>query len=219
MAATLQTILEDIGAYLDQDTTLPTGTELTVRVNLVNQAVREWGNSYQWKQLQKNSVLTFALSGTSVGFPANFKKLMSPVYDITQTVDNEYVEIDPDDRFDKNSTDKYLYTGGNDSSGKYLVINPAMVSGASLIYTYQSFPSSLGTLADTAEIPDSSFLVKRTIAQILSSRSDQRFPLINSEADNSLSNMIEEEATFSGGQNNRTPDWTRKTNFRLGRDG
>ena len=40
---TLSQILADSAAYLDLDPSLPTGTELTVRINYAQQAVNEWG--------------------------------------------------------------------------------------------------------------------------------------------------------------------------------
>lgn len=219
MAKTLQDILDDVAAYLDQDTTLATGTELTVRVNLIDQALREWGDSYQWKQLRVfNYAPSWALSATSMALPTNFKKLMSAPYDVSVNPDNEYPEIRAEDRFLKGSSDRYSIVGGNDASGRYLVINPALTSGVSLVLDYQSTPSSMATLADISVCPDANFLVKRTIANILSSRSDPRFPTLKAEADDSLANMIEEEATLSGGQNNTTSSWIKQNNFVIGRD-
>lgn len=216
MAKTLQNILDDVAAYLDQDTTLATGTELTVRVNLVDQALREWGESYEWKQLRVPFSPTVLLSMTSIGLPANHKKFMSALYDKSLSASNEYLEINPSDRFSKLSTDKYFYIQGNEATGKYLIINPALTSGVSLVGDFQSYPSSMATLADTSVVPDTNFLVKRTIANILSARSDSRFPTLKAEADDSLANMIENEATPSGGENNRTSNWMNRNNFKIG---
>jgi len=213
---TLNQVLQDVGAYIDQDTTLPTGTELTVRVNLVNQSLDEWGNAYQWKQLRVIYSPTFALSATSIGLPTNFKKLMSPPYDISLTSDNKYIEIRPEERFNKLSTDKYSYILGNEAGGKALIINPALTSGASLVLDYQSFPSSMATLQDVAVTSNPEFLVKRTIAYILEARADQRFPLVKAEADRIISTAIEEEDTPSGGMDNRVPDFARSGSFRIG---
>lgn len=218
MAVTLNTILNDVAAFVDQDTTLATGTELTVRVNLINQALTEWAEAYQWKQLKYPSVLTFALSGTSVGLNPNFKKLMTGVYDVSVSPNTLYEQITEADKFTKNSQDKYILVGGNKADGLYINFNPGMASGMSLNYYYQSTPSSLATLADVSVCPSGEFLAKRTIATILQSRSDSRFPIIKAEADNLLANMIEEEVSQSGGQNNRVPDVYRSNNFRLGRD-
>lgn len=214
MAKTLQQLLSDIGAFIDQDTTLPTGTEMDVRVNLVNQSLNEWAEAYQWQSLRSTAALPFALSATSVGLPANFKKLMSPVVDVTISGDNKYVEIPASDRF-KTLHDRWVVVGGNESTGKYMLI-AGMPSGASLVFDYQRYPSALATLVDVAEIPQPAYLVKRTLAHILESRSDTRFPDMQAQADRVLESMIEEEDVPSGGANNRVPDWARSTGFRIG---
>lgn len=214
--ATLNSVLADVAAYIDQDTTLATGTELTVRVNLINQALNEWAETYQWASLRVTSPVTFALSAVSIGLATNFKKLMSPIVDRSLTSDNVYVQIRPEERYNKLSSDKYCYILGNDVIGKSLNVNPALASGASLVYDYQSTPSSMATLQDVSVCPSTDFLVKRTIARLLESRSDARFTFVKEEADSALANMMQEEATPSGGQNNRTPNWATKANFRVG---
>lgn len=216
--STLQQILQDTAAYVNQDPTLVTGTDLTAWANLVNQAQNEWGDTYQWKQLRYTTFPATGFSQTSIGLPTTFKKLMSPVVDYSTGVDSPtaYEQIRASDRFNKVSTDKYVYLMGNDAQGKYLVVNPALTSAASLAYDWQGTPSSMATLQDVAVCPSREYLVKRTIQYILSARSDSRFPQIKSEADELLSNMVEEEAAISGGQRNTTPDYYKSRNFRLG---
>lgn len=216
--ANLQQLLQDTAAYVNQDPTLVTGTDLTAWANLVNQAQNEWGDTYQWRQLRYTTVPTTVYSQASIGLASTFKKLMSPVYDFSTGISSptKYEQIRPEDRFNKDSTDKYVYLMGNDSQGKYLVINPPLASGVSLSFDWQSTPSSMATLQDVAVCPSREYLVKRTIQYILSARSDSRFPQIKSEADELLSNMIEEEAAISGGQQNTTPDYYKSRNFRLG---
>ena len=218
MAQTLQNILDDVASFIDQDTTLATGTELTIRVNFVNQALKEWSNAYQWKSLRVTHSPSFSLSAISLGLPTNFKKLMSPVYDMSKTTENEYPEIRAWERFTKVSTDRYVYQSGDDASGYYLTINPALVSGASIVLDYQSHASSMATLADICVCPQPQFVSRKVIGYILESRSDARFPQINAEADRLLLNMIEEENAASGGENNRTPDIFRQIKFRVGSD-
>lgn len=215
--ATLNSVLADVAAVVDQDTTLATGTELTVRVNLVNQALNEWAEAYEWKQLRQSSSLTFSLSGVSSALPTNFKRLMSPIYDAGNSY-YEYKEIDPDSRFLVASDDKYVWIGGNPASGYFVNINPAMASGASLVFEYQSTPSSLATLQDVSVCPSGEFLAKRTIAYILQSRSDGRFPVVKAESDDLLSNMIEDEAGFTGGMTNTNPDYYAKRGWRIGEE-
>ena len=217
MLYTVSDVLSDVAGYINQDTTLPTGTELTTWINLINQAQQEWGNSYQWKELRVDKYSpSFGLSFTSLALPSNFKKLMSPVYDMSKTSSNKYLEIPPSDRHLKTSDQKYCYFVGNDLTGKALVINPALPSGASIVFDYQAFPSSVASTTDVLTCPNRQFIVKRVEAYILSSRSDPRFPLVKAEADNSLANMIEEEAAKSGGMNNQTKNYYRQVNFRIG---
>ena len=219
MTLTLEDILQRIGGYVDQDTSTPTGTDLTTRTNYVNRAINEWASAYQWRPLRKKFEATVLLSATSIGLPTNFKKLMSPAYDMSKSTPDEYREIRGEEKYLKNSSDKYVVVRGDIAAGRYIEVNPPLASGASLVMEYQSFPSSLATLTDVPQIPDPEYLVQRSIAYVLESRSDTRFPQVKSDADRLLSQMIEEEIAPSGGQNNRVPDTYRRNNFRIGYDG
>lgn len=220
MAKTLQNILEDIGAYIDQDTTLPSGVEESVRINLVDQALQEWGAAYQWKQLRNVATVPFTYSGTSVGLPGNFKKMMSPVYDIAQAIGSqrEYDEIMPSTAYVRLDTDKYITIGGDPGTGHYMNINPAMNSGFSGSYHFQSFPSSMATLSDVCVCPDYMFIVKRVSGLIFESRSDSRFPQLKADADLLLQRMIEEEQATSGAMKNKTQTWTSGSGFVMGEE-
>ena len=214
---TVNNVLTDIAGYINQDTTIPTGTELDTWINLINQAQTEWGEAYQWKDLRVNRYSpSFGLSAVSIGLPVNFKKLMSPVYDMSKSSSNKYKEIPPSDRHLKTSSDKYCYLTGNNISGKALTIHPALISGASIVLDYQSNPSSVASLNDILTCPSRQFIVKRVESYILASRSDSRFPLVAKEAENSMENMMEEEAVKSGGMDNRTPNYFKQISFRIG---
>lgn len=215
--ATLLSILNNVAAFIDQDTTLATGMELTVRINLVNQALTEWSETYQWKQLRISPYSpSFGLSSVSMALPNNFRKIMSIPIDNSITSSNNYTQILPQDRFIKNINDKYCYITGNDAIGYALNINPALSSGVSLVFDYQSIPSSMATLQDISVCPSSEFLIKRTIAYIFQSRSDSRFPGVKSESDDMLANLIEDEASPSVGQKNSIPDYLKNQGFRIG---
>lgn len=218
MAYTLLGVLNDIAAIIDQDTTLATGSDLTVRVNLINQAQVEWANSYQWKDLRYRFAPSVGYSTTSTALPANFKKLMSSVIDVTLTSSNEYVEISPSDALRKLSTDRYVYVRGNLPDNQHLRINPALVSGVSLVLEYQAYPSSLATLQDVLTCPNPQFISNRVLSQLFAARSDPRFPQYKSFADDELAKMIEEESVPSGGADNRTPDYLTRSGFVIGED-
>jgi len=216
--ATLNNILQEIGAYIDQDTSLPTGDDLLTRAKFIDIALQEWGNAYQWKELRVvNSNISFALSGTSTALPSNYKKLMSPVKDTVATTDNTWIEINPEDRYDKVNGDKWVAIGGDQSSGKFMMLS-GMPSGASLNFDYQSFPSSMVTLQDVCVCPHHEYITKRATALILESRSDSRFPQVKADADVLLSRMIEEDETPSLAENNRIDDWPRSIDFVIGED-
>lgn len=215
--ATLSNILADIGAIVNQDTTLPTGTDLSMQVNLVDQSLKEWGEAYEWKQLRvPNYALPFALSATSIALPGNFEKLMGRPFNAALTTGNDYEELRPEDRFTKQTNDRYCWTGGDDSIGHYIVLNPALASGASIVFDYQSVPSSMATLQDVCVCPSKNFITHRVIGKIYESRSDPRFQTFKTYADNTMVQLIQEEAALSGAMTNRTPVQYDKIGFRIG---
>jgi len=216
--STLRTVLDQVASFINQDPSLVTGTDLTSQVNFINLSQKEWADTYEWDQLRLSYSIPVTYSGTSVALPSNFKKLMSPVYDKSLTSSNKYEKISSSGRFTKSSSDKYIVRGGNDATGYYLLINPPMASGASLVVDYQSHPSSAATVQDVMVCPSDAFLTARTISKVLAARSDERFPTFKAESDDILSNLIEDEAAFSGAQNNRTPDYFTKNNFIVGVD-
>jgi hypothetical protein len=219
MAQTLlSSILTNVGAKVNQDTSALAGSELLVTVNYADQAQTDWADTYDWPLLRKTQSVTVLLSMTSIGLPNNFRKLLSPVIDRSLTASNTYVEVKPEERFDKLSTDRYCYIQGDDVTGRYMVINPGLPSGASIIFDYKSFPSSLATSSDAVTCPSPRFMTERIAFYILEARSDQRFPVVEARSNQILEGLVEEVNTPSGGENNRTQDWARKTNFRVGRD-
>lgn len=219
MQKTLQQILQDIGALIDQDTTLPTGTELTVRVAYANKALEQWGKSYEWKSLRRPDFApTVLLSATSFALPVDFVKPMSALVDVSKTTDNVYEFIDADERFAKLSSDRYAYVTGDPSTGYSLIVNPAVISGASLVMDYRGAPSSMATLQDICVCPDPDYIVKRAEAMILEARSDPRYPTSKEEARQSLAAMIEDQDAGSQGETNQVPDRYKQSGFVIGED-
>ncbi len=218
MSTTVQTILSNVAAYVNQDPSIPTGTDQTMWINLINQAQNEWGDVYQWKQLRVPVALSVGASQASFALPSNFKKMMSPLYDYSSgpNAPIRYWEIPPTERFSHSDTDRYCYILGNDISGFSLTLNPGAVSGASLCADIQTTPSSLATLSDVLTCPSPQFITLRTIAKILSARSDPRFPQVYSESNNLLSSMMEEEATPSLGTDGTVPNQYKVNQFRIG---
>jgi hypothetical protein len=214
---TLESVLQDVAAFINQDPATPTGTDLGMWISLVDHAQNEWATTYQWKQLRRPFYPTSA-SGVSLALPATFKKLMSPVYDLSLTSNNQYQEINPSERYLHTSSpdDKYCWVLGNWVTGFSLQMNPPPVAGASLSVDIQFYPSGLVTLPDVVTCPSHEYLVHRTIASVLAARSDPRFTHMAQDADELLSNMVEEEAARSGSWKNQTPSQFSNMGFRIG---
>lgn len=210
MQKTLEEILQDVGALVDQDTTTPTGTDLNTRRNFANLALEEWGNAYQWRQLRNIYDVPLNPSGASVALPLNFKKSMSVLFDKSKDTDNEYPEIHPQARHQYASDDKYFYILGDDITGRSLQINPVPVSGFSGVIDIQIFPSSMSGTSDLCGCPHPEFIVKRVGAYVLETRADPRFPLMKADADKLLSRMIEEEDAPSLAMKNQLRGYSSK---------
>ena len=201
--ATLQDILLDSASYLDLDATLPTGTELTTRVRFSKMAVREWGDAYKWRQLKTELNPTLG-SFASLAL-SNYRFLDGPPMEYLSTSTYQsYPEIAPSDRFDKNIDDKYSYVTGNDSEGWAIHISGINVN-ATLSIPYIRQPSTMSTLTDICEIPDTQFVTERVISYVLQARNDERFPIVVAEGNRLLKNMVSTEMIKLPGGTNTTP--------------
>ena len=49
---TVGDILKSVGALTEQDAIFPTGTDLSVRIQYVNDALGEWADAYTWEDLR-----------------------------------------------------------------------------------------------------------------------------------------------------------------------
>lgn len=184
MARTLSQILINSNSYLDLEASEPTGDDLDVRIDYAQQAVREWADSYRWKELSTPTSLF--LTSATISLASNFKELEGIPTDISG---EQYPQIIPGDRIFKESTDKYSFITGNQQSGFTLTVN-GLSAGATLSLTYQRQPSNMATLSDICEVPDDQFVVEKIISKVLQSRSDERFPQVEANAQRLLGNMI-----------------------------
>lgn len=184
MSRTLSQILIDSNSYLDLEASEPTGDDLTVRTNYAQQAVREWADSYRWKEL--STPLTTIVTLGTISLPTNFKELEDQPKDGSG---NFYPEIPAYDRVHQNADDKYSYIIGNQVQG-YIATFNSIASLATLSLTYQRQPSNMATLTDICEVPDDQFVVKKVVSLVLQSRSDERFPIVEADAQRLLRNMI-----------------------------
>lgn len=195
--ATLQDILINSNSYLDLAAELPVGDDLDVRIDYAKQAVREWADSYRWKELSTPATIFATLGTVSL---ANFKELEAVPVDYWG---NEYPEIRPADRTQKEVSDRYCYIEGNEAKG-YIATFNAIASLATLSITYQRQPSNMATLTDVCEVPDDQFVVNKVVSLVLQSRSDERFPQVEANAQRLLANMIGRNMVTNPGGLNTT---------------
>lgn len=195
--ATLQDILINSNSYLDLAAELPAGDDLDVRIDYAKQAVREWADSYRWKELSTPATIFATLGTVSL---ANFKELEAVPVDYWG---NEYPEIRPADRTQKEVSDRYCYIEGNEAKG-YIATFNAIASLATLSITYQRQPSNMATLTDVCEVPDDQFVVSKVVSLVLQSRSDERFPQVEANAQRLLANMIGRNMVTNPGGLNTT---------------
>lgn len=216
MKLTLEQILQRIGGYVDQETTTPTGTDLTTRTDYVNRALVEWSDSYDWDVLNQTYTFNISYASTvSLSLPANFKKPMSALYDYVNNPPTEYPIVPRDERFTYQLNEKYSYLEGNPSDGFTLIVPKGLSAGASIVMDIHVYPSSYATLTQYSQIPNTDFVIQRAISLVLEARGDARFPIARAEADRILANMIEAQNAKNIGINNQIP---MPKSFRIGDD-
>jgi hypothetical protein len=189
------TILKSVGALTEQDAILPTGTDLTVRIQYLNDALGEWSDKNSWEDLINTFRFTTNDASTaSIGLPTNFRNPMSSlwVYGQYSQTPTEYPMIYAPDRFQYSSGDNYAYTDGVFLS-KSIQIPNILASGVSVTLDFISFPSSIATTTDYVPISSSQYLVKRIASMVFQARGDSRFPQLYAEAQRFLENTIEEQ--------------------------
>lgn len=195
---TLSNILIDANSYLDLEAAEPTGDDLTVRTSYAQQAVREWADASRWAELS-TPYSVFATLGTA-SLPTNFKELEAKPKDLSN---NYYPEIRVADRLTKSTDEKYSFVTGNQSTGNIITFN-ALSANATLSLTYQRQPSNMATLTDVCEVPDDLYVVQKVISLVLQSRSDERFPIVEADAQRRLNNMIGRSMVENRGGSNTT---------------
>lgn len=202
MSTTLSEILIGANAYTDLDATIPTGTELTTRAEFAKQAVREWASVYSWPELSKP--YTVSATTASLPLPTDFTEFEVAPQQLQGGNWVEYKEIKPKDRFGMSESDRYCYLIGNKASGFTAVFNN-LEANATLSFQYQAQPSLMATLADTCIVPDPEYVKTKVISYVLQSRSDDRFPVVNAEAERLLANMIGRSQVTPHGGINKIP--------------
>lgn len=191
-------ILKSISATVNQDPTQPTdgSADFLLWIQFINRAQIEWAEAFDWDVLLKT--YSPAIQGTStatIALPQDFRKLSGPVKNwSTGLTDGEDWSEEIPDRLSAHrlANDKFFILHGDESNGFFLNWYPAtLASGASITIPYYSMPTSLASATQFPVIPDSEFLVTRTIAYVLEARSDPRFQSQEVKARERLLNMVE----------------------------
>jgi len=221
--------MKRIASTVNQEATAPTsgGSEFNLWIEYINRAVHEWSEAADWEDLRK--VYFPAITGTSqatVPMALDFNKLAGPVkiHQETSTESwDEYPEVLNEETGLYDSTTKFIKMRGDISGGKNILFHPGtLASGASVEVPYFSMPTSVTALTDVPVVPDSQFLIDRTISYVLEARSDARFQQMESKARERLTNMMEnandEKFNSYTGPNYVPTSVERKMHFRFGRD-
>lgn len=199
---TLQQILLDSAAYLDLTAELPAGDELTTRANYADRAVREAAASVNLREFTQ--VLNTYATCSTLSMPSNFREAETELYFLdTNGQWQPYPIIQAKEKFGQNVTDQFAYIIGNRQDGHILTINN-IGSYSTLSMVYQKYPEGLPTLSSVCELSDENYVTRKVEAYVLESRSDDRFTLVDADANRKLANMAGRSNKKPVGSGNRT---------------
>lgn len=215
-----------IASQMDQSADAPTqgGADWNIRLNALNRALVDWGNSNDWDSLKKvyNVLVSVATGNASVALPTDFAKIDGyPIIVYDGTTKAEFPVVDPSKNTIYVDSDKFVNILGNDRDNKVMYVHaPTLASGASIQFTYYASPQSLASAANLICVPDPTYLVQRSLYYLFQGREDARFPEAKAEADRILARMIENENSRGIANVDRSvPNWLEdKHSFRIGRD-
>lgn len=194
---TVDEIQKRIATIIDQGNTAPTdSSEYAWRLAFINRSYEEWASAYDWEALRKEMFLNITgVSQASISLPADFRKMAMGPINYSTGVENgeEWAEVKPNERRMHSTTDKYFFLLGS-RENQIMYWNPGtLASGASILISYFSYPTSLASPANTVLVPEPEFLIERTIAYILETRSDPRYQQSESRAREKLVQMVDNE--------------------------
>lgn len=199
MSRTLSQILTDANAVLDLEAALPTGDELTLRQNYANQAVWDAVATGQFSELTQEYLVNSSTLAT-IPLPSNFYEFKQHPQVLDSSGNwNEYEEIDPQQKYEMSSADRYCYVLGNPVEGYNAVFNQ-LISMATISMMIQRYPTGMLTLTDKCELSDPTYVVRGIESYVLYSRGDDRFPTANALKERQLEKMYSREMKSPGGQ-------------------
>lgn len=194
---TLSQILIDINSNIDLEAALPLDTELDLRANYANQAVRYASDKAQLSEFDQVYEVNISTL-TSLALPSNFREFKSNPRLSDGTAWIEYPEILPEEKYDYSPSERYCYVLGNPMSGYWVTLN-SPITDATLSMVYQRYPSGMATLSDVCELSDPGFVTSKVESYVLYSRSDERFPTAEARAEAKLANMVAKDQKMPGG--------------------
>jgi hypothetical protein len=214
MAWTVLDVQNQIASEMDQSATAPSegGADWNIRLNVINRSLFDWANSGEWSCLKKiyNCLISTSTANASVALPSDFSKLDGyPLIVADGLTTYKFPSVDPSRNFIYNEEDKFVN-----------VHSSALVSGASVQFTYYASPNSLASANNLVVVPDPTYLVQRSLYYLYKGREDGRFPEAKVESDRILARMIENENSRGIADVDRSvPNWlTDEHSFRIGRD-
>lgn len=227
MSWSLQDIQNQIAFEVDQSDTAPSTSDAdwTIRLGIINRALLDWAESYDWDELKKvhNGIISTSTGNASYALPSDFRKMDSYARIVSDgSTTYEFPQVDPTKNLRYTSSDKYVNILGNEKDTRIMYISAGtLVSGASVQFTYYSYPATLASASQVTEIPDPTFLTQRSLYYILKGREDARFPEAKVESDRILARMIENQNTRGVGNPDRRAGVgvDPYTGWRVGRDG
>lgn len=225
---TVSQIFTAVSSTVNQEATSPSpsSTEHALWLAFLNRGVREWAEATDWEVLKKVYYPgVTGISWATVSLPADYKKLSGTPQVHSYSADSgvSYPEVLEEEQYLYISTDKYITETGNVGDGYALVFHPGTLSsGASISIPYYSIPTSLASPANQPIVPDSEYLIDRTIAYIFEARSDPRFQGQEAKARQRLLMMVE-DANLSKYNSYSNPNYVgngplKRMGFRMGRD-
>jgi hypothetical protein len=191
---TLEDILIEANSYTDLEAILPTGTELTTRTNYANQSIRDACSVYTFPQF--STPYTVYATGATVSLPADFRELESFPKWVYSGVETDIPVIKAGVLTNE---PRYSYVLGNPSSGYNMILSG--VSGATISLLYQRYPTGFTTITSICELPDPEYVKQKVISYVLQSRNDDRFLVVEQDAQSRLTNMVGRENFIHGGTN------------------
>lgn len=199
---TLEDILKASAATLDLTADLPTGDELTLRTNYADQSV--WDATAMAKLPEFKKEYVVYATGATVSLPTDFRELHENPRALNTSIWDEYPEIEVEQKYVKDLSDKYCYVLGNPRDGHSLVFNN-LTSATTLSIVYQTYPQGFATLTDKCELFDPTYVTRRIEYYVLYSRGDDKFPMAKTESEKVLANMVGRRSYSTGGQGKVTP--------------